>query len=422
MNILIVGNGIAGNEVAFRLKSLAPDSAVTLLSAESCTEYDPCSLPYYVSGKWPRDVVFRRSIRDYAQQGIDLRCNREAVAIDRTRKTVITREGEGFDYDKLVLALGGSVFVPPIAGVHLEGVFKCKQLSDADALANQNGSQAVVIGSGAIGIEAAEALFLRGVAVTILELMDWIAPVLFDAPTADRFEAGIRRHGIAVHTREKVLSIEGDGGKVCAVRTDQREIPCDTVVLATGVAAHSAMAKDAGLTVGKGIVVNAFMQTNDPDIYACGDCVETVDACTGETAMYQLKHNALEQARIAAMHIAGRPVPYRGAYAFARLHFLDIHAVTFGKTQRSTACELGELEIVERESDAGDYLRIIAKDGVVVGGQAIGAFGNDMGLWMTAMWRRDPIQDIRNLPYRYWGRPVGAPWPRRRLSQWLSQP
>ncbi len=421
MTILIVGNGIAGNEAAFRLRSLVPDIPITLLSAESCAEYDPCSLPYYVSGQWPRDVVFRRSIQEYTARGIDLRCNREAVAIDRDRREVITREGERFGYDKLVLALGGSVFVPPIPGVHLDGVLKCKQLSDADALASREGRHAVVIGSGAIGIEAAEALFQRGFSVTIIELMDWIAPVLFDAPTANRFEAGIRRHGIAVHTREKVLSIEGDE-KVCAVRTDQREIPCDTVVLATGVVAHSTMARDAGLAVGRGIVVNPFMQTTDPDIYACGDCVETVDACTGETAMYQLKHNALEQARTAALHIAGKRVPYRGAYAFARLHFLDIHAVTFGKTQRSTACELGELDILERESDAGDYLRIIARDGVVIGGQAIGAYGNDMGLWMTAMWRKDPIQKIRNLPYRYWGRPVGAPWPHRRLSQWLSQP
>ena len=421
MTILIVGNGIAGNEVAFRLRSLVPDLPITLLSAESCAEYDPCSLPYYISGQWPRDVVFRRSIRDYEAKGIDLRCNQEAAAIDRSRKEVITRQGERFGYDKLILALGGSVFVPPIAGVDLDGVLKCKQLSDADALASRKGSRAVVIGSGAIGIEVAEALFKRGFSVTIIELMDWIAPVLFDAPTAERFEAAIRRYGIGVHTREKVLSIEGDG-KVRAVRTDQREIPCDTVVLATGVVAHSTMAGDAGLAVGKGIVVNPFMQTSDPDIYACGDCVETVDACTGETAMYQLKHNALEQARIAALHIAGREVSYRGAYAFARLHCLDIHAVTFGKTQRSTACELGELEIIERESDTGDYLRIIARDGVVIGGQAIGAFGNDMGLWMTAMWRREPIRDIRNLPYRYWGRPVGAPWPHRCLSQWLSQP
>jgi len=419
MTILIVGNGIAGNEAAFRLRSLVPDLPITLLSAESCAEYDPCSLPYYVSGQWPREVVFRRSIRDYEAKGIDLRCNREAVGIDRSRKEVITREGERFRYDKLILALGGSVFVPPIAGVHLDGVLKCKQLSDADALASRKGSRAVVIGSGAIGIEAAEALFKRGFSVTIIELMDWIAPVLFDAPTAERFEAGIRRHGISVHTREKVLSIEGDQ-KVRAVRTDQREIPCDTVVLATGVVAHSVMAGDAGLAVGKGIVVNAFMQTGDPDIYACGDCVETVDACTGETAMYQLKHNALEQARVAAAHIAGKPAAYRGAYAFARLHFLDIHAVTFGKTQRSTACELGQLEIIEKASDTGDYLRIIVKDGIVAGGQAMGAYANEIGLWMDAMWRKDNIRELRNLPYRYYGRSVGRPWTQRRLAQIIA--
>jgi NADH oxidase (H2O2-forming) len=419
MSILIAGNGIAGSEAAFRLRSLDPDIPITILSAETCAEYDPCSLPYYVSGEMSRKAVFRKSMEDYARQRIDLRLDQGIVSIDRARKIATIRNGETIPFSKLVLAMGGSVFVPPIAGADKQGVLKCKQLSDADALASRTGRRAVVIGSGAIGIEAAEALLKKGFCVSIIELMDWIAPVLFDVETANRFASAMEGHGVAVHTREKVLAIAGDKD-VCSVKTDQREIPCDTVVLATGVVPHAAIARDAGLAVGKGIVVNACMQTSDPDIYACGDCVETVDACTGETAMYQLKHNALEQARVAAAHIAGKPAAYRGAYAFARLHFLDIHAVTFGKTQRSTACELGQLEIIEKASDTGDYLRIIVKDGIVAGGQAMGAYANEIGLWMGAMWRKDNIRELRNLPYRYYGRSVGRPWTQRRLAQIMA--
>lgn len=419
MSILIAGNGIAGNEVAFRLRSLNPDIPITILSAETSAEYDPCSLPYYVSGEMDRNAVFRKSMEDYARQRIHLCLDQTIVSIERRQKHVTTHNGETMPFSKLVLAMGGAVFVPPIAGVDKQGVLKCKQLSDADALASRQGKRAVVIGSGAIGIEAAEALLKKGFHVSIIELMDWIAPVLFDGETANRFATAMESHGVAVYTREKVLSIAGDKS-VCSVKTDQREIPCDTVVLATGVVPHAAMAKEAGLAVGKGIVVNAYMQSSDPDIYACGDCVETVDACTGETAMYQLKHNALEQARVAAAHIAGKPVPYRGAYAFARLHFLDIHAVTFGKTQRSTACELGQLEIIEKASDTGDYLRVIVKDGIVTGGQAMGAYANEIGLWMGAMWRKDNIREIRNLPFRYYGRSSGRPWTQRRLAQSMT--
>jgi NADH oxidase (H2O2-forming) len=384
MKVVIVGNGIAGNQVAFSLRDSTPDMEITILSAEKFPGYDPCSLPYFVGGDVGRDVVFCKKLEDYKAQNIKLVLDSKVVSIDSKAKRVVTAKGDDHPYDKLVLAHGGSLFIPPIEGVDKQGVLSCKMLSEADRLSNHKGTAAVVIGSGAIGIEAAEALKKKGYAVTIIELLDWILPALFDAPTAKYLEIELKGYGIEVFTGEKVKRVV----------TDKRRLACDTVVIATGVVPGKALAETAGIEVERGIKVNDKMETSVEDIYACGDCVETVDACTGEDAMFQLKHNATEQAQIVAKNILGQNATYRGAYAFARAHFFDTHAVTFGKTLRGTECLLGDTEVVERE-DGKNYLRIILLDGKVVGGQAIGRFADSIGLFMGAMWRKDDINKLR---------------------------
>lgn len=418
MRILIIGNGIAGGEVAFGLRRAGSTDEITILSAEEAPEYDPCSLPYFLGRDVPRPRVFRRRWEDYPAAGIRLETGDAAVAIDSKARRVHTASGREYPFDRLVLAHGGSLFVPPIPGVDKPGVHRCKQLPEADRLDRHRGSAAVVIGSGAIGIEAAEALKKRGYAVTVIEVMDWILPALFDPETAGRLERRLERCGISALTGERVLRIEGTQA-VSAVVTDRRTLECDTVVLATGVVPGVGLARAAGIEVGRGIRVNDRLETSVPGIYACGDCVETVDACTGEDAMFQLKHNAIEQARVVVRNLRGEPATYPGAWAFARAHFFDTHAVTFGKTTRATQCELGELEIIEREA-GDDYLRVILKEDVIVGGQAIGRFADAVGLLIGAMWRRESISALRARRGLLGGPPHALPWTTRRLGEVLG--
>jgi NADH oxidase (H2O2-forming) len=418
MKLVIIGNGIAGNQVAFDVRKKDPGARIVILSAENVPEYDPCSLPYFLGGECRRMDVFRKKNEDYAAHRIELLYDSKAVSIDPETRTVTTHTGEQIDYDKLVLAHGGDLFIPPIPGIDNPGVFSCKQLGETQKLAAHKGRTAVVIGSGAIGIEAAEALKRKGYAVYVVELMGWILPSLFDEPTARRLETELTGYRIHVYTQEKVLEIQGDK-KVTGVITDRRTIACDTVVVATGVVPGTALARTAGIETGRGIPVNRQMQTSVPGIYACGDCVETIDACTGETAMFQLKHNAIEQAQVAAKHIVGEPARYLGAYAFARAHFFDTHAATFGKTQRATDCILGDKRVIERE-DGKNYLRVMLLNNQIVGGQAIGTFADGLGLLIGAMWRKDDFFKIaakmRKMPK---GGAVHA-WPMVRLGNLLG--
>lgn len=393
MKIVIIGNGIAGNQVAFTLVQNGSKDDICIISAEGVPEYDPCSLPYFLGGDVEKNSVFRKKIEDYGNHRIELVFNSRVVAIDPDRRRVTIDKGRQISYDKLVLAHGGELFVPPIEGIGNKGVFSCKQLLETEKLNSHQGGVAVVIGSGAIGIEAAEALKKKGYEVFIVELLDWILPTLFDKPTAKKLEAAMEGYGIHVCTGEKVLKIMG-GKRVAGVRTDKREIQCDTVVVATGVVPGTKLAATAGIKTNRGILVDAFMRTSVPDIYACGDCVETIDAQTGESVMFQLKHNALEQGKIVAKNIAGKPTLYRGALAFARAHFFNTHAATFGNTLHGSKNLVGEPEIIEKEKE-NDYLRVILMDGKIIGGQAIGKYADTIGLLIGAMRRKEDIHQLR---------------------------
>lgn len=393
MKVVIVGNGIAGNQVAFSIRECCRETDICIVSAEDVPEYDPCSLPYFLGGDCEEPSVFRKTREDYDNHRIDLMVNSKVVSISPDTRTIVTENGATVAYDRLVLAHGGDLFIPPIEGIRNHGVFSCKQFRETLKLRSHEGTRAVVIGSGAIGIEAAEALKKKGYEVTIIELLDWILPALFDEVTARRLETAMEGYGIHVHTGEKVMRINGNQ-TVTGVTTDKRDIPCDTVVVATGVVPGVALAQTAGIATERGIQVDRYMQTSVKGIYACGDCVETIDACTGEIAMFQLKHNAIEQGQIVARNILGERVKYLGAYAFARAHFFDTHAVTFGKTMRATDCILGDKELIEK-ANGDDYLRVVLLDGKVVGGQAIGKYADSIGFFIGAMWRKDDMNRLR---------------------------
>ena len=418
MKVVIVGNGTAGNQAAFRLRGKKADVDICIVSGETYPEYDPCTLPYILSGQLPWSAVFKKSLSDYANNGIDLVLGSRVTSIRPDDHSIVTEEGRRISYDKLVLAHGGRLFMPPVDGLDKEGVFGLKRLADVEKLKAHGGGRAVVVGSGAIGIEAAEALKKKGLEVSIVELYDWIMPTLFDRETAVMLNSRLNGHGIRVYTGERVKAVQGTS-RVEAVITDQRTIVCDTVVIATGVAPDVALPATAGIAVERGIKVNRRMQTSVADIYACGDCVETVDACTGEDAMFQLKHNAIDQATVVADNIAGKPTLYPGAYAFARIHFFDTHAACFGKTTQATMCELGELDIVEKKA-ANGYLRLIVKERQLVGVQAVGSLAADMGLFIRTARRGTDVNALKNAWKRTRCAAGNHPWTDRVVGQLLA--
>lgn len=331
--ILIIGGVAAGPKTACRVKRLLPDAEVTIIDIDSLISYGGCGIPYYVSGDVSDEKELRstsfHAVRDEAffnnAKGVSMLTRTKALAINRQAKTVQvenldTGEKQDLPYDKLVLATGSSPNRLRIPGADLQGVYVVNDMHRAMAIKNDlvhgKVDKAVVIGGGAIGLEMAEALGdLWGIETTVLEYMDQLLPRIVDPPFAAMLEKHLRDNSINVYTGESATAIEADDtGRVCRVVTPQRTIETNLVIMSVGVRPRGDLAQEAGLLVSPhgSIVVNSRMQTSDPDIYAAGDCTETVNLISGAKNHTPMGSLANRQGRIVADNIAGIPSRFDG--------------------------------------------------------------------------------------------------------------
>jgi NADPH-dependent 2,4-dienoyl-CoA reductase/sulfur reductase-like enzyme/rhodanese-related sulfurtransferase len=331
--IVIIGGVAAGPKTACRVKRLMPDAQVTVIDMDSLISYGGCGIPYYVSGDVSDEKELRstsfHAVRDeqfFADaKGVTVLTRTRALAINRQEKTVKIEsidngELNQIPYDKLVLATGSTPNRLSIPGAELEGVYTVTDMHKAIAVKNDLAQgkvgKAVVIGGGAIGVEMAEALAdLWDIETTVLEYMDQLLPRIVDPPFAAMLEKHLRDNSVNVYTGDSATAIEpDDSGRVCRVVTPQRTIEADLVIMSVGVRPRSDLAKEAGLLVSPHgtIVVNNRMQTSDPNIYAAGDCIETVNLVSGAKNHAPMGSLANRQGRIVADNIAGIPSRFDG--------------------------------------------------------------------------------------------------------------
>lgn len=330
--ILIVGGVALGPKAASRCKRLMPDAEVTLVDENVYISYGGCGIPYYVSGEVQNLDDLRatpyHTIRDpeffRAMKGVTVRNQTRALSIDRAAKTllvkdVISGKEEKLPYDKLVLATGASPRVPPVEGKDLKNVLSLTRLEAADAIrtACQEGkiNEAVIVGGGFIGLEAAVALAdMWGVKVSVVEMMDQILPGVLSHSLARMAEHDCVSHKVDVYASEKVLKLEGKDGAVSKVVTDKRELPAQLVIFAAGFIPNGRLAKDAGLDVAPfgAVVVDEHMRTSDPAIYAGGDCVAIRNIITDKLGYLPLGSMANRQGRVIGTNLSGGDATFPG--------------------------------------------------------------------------------------------------------------
>lgn len=321
LNVVVIGGVSAGPKAAARLKRLVPDAKVTLIERGHDISYGGCGLPYFIGStvkqlsdlmttSWDavRTPEFMKATKD-----IDTLLGWEATKIDRENKIVevkdvATGEEKKLPYDKVVIATGSKNFLPPIKNIDAEGVFGLKTPTDGLNIQNylKTGvGKAVVIGAGLIGMETAEAFANWGVDVTVIEMMDQIFPKLVDKDLAYVVQNYLESEDMnfMLSTAVKEIKVD-DKGKVCGVVTDQGDVDCELVLVSAGVRSEVGLAVDAGLEVDRTIVVNDYMQTSDPDIYAGGDCVSCTHRITGKKIFAPMGSTANKHGRIIADNIA----------------------------------------------------------------------------------------------------------------------
>ena len=405
MKVVVIGNGIGGFSAASTLRHLDRRCDITVISGESNPLYSPCVLADYVSGEIPRERVFVQSLQVYDRDSLTLLLGHEAKEIDLERKNVLTDDEALVPYDRLILATGSRAL---LFGEIRKGIFKLKTLQDADEILKHDGRKVVVIGAGPIGIEVGIALFRRGYRVSILEMMDHVLPLGLDTPGANKLKTILEEHGIEVFSGERCESVRGTN-QVTGVVTNRREIECDTLVWAVGMRPNVELAAKSGIRVGNkgGICVNPRMETSVPDIYACGDCIESNDILTGEPYPSLFWHNANRQGAVAARNCAGLPTQYPGSHNLLNVDVFGNHVAGFGFTEAALkrfrdlkAFEGNPLpiSIVEREA-SGSYSRLVIAGDRCMGAQFLNVDLTQrvIGLIWSFMLQKRSVEGLRKV-------------------------
>jgi NADPH-dependent 2,4-dienoyl-CoA reductase/sulfur reductase-like enzyme/rhodanese-related sulfurtransferase len=406
--VLIVGGVAGGASAAARLRRLDETAEIVLFDRGPYVSFANCGLPYYVGnviGDESRLLVASPALFNERFR-IDVRTEHEALSIDRAKKTLRvrdlrTRSERDEPYDVLVLSPGAAPIQPNLPGTDRPGVFVLRTIPDSRKIRawidERRATSAVVVGGGFIGLEMAENLVHRGLAVTLLEKLTQVMPPL-DPEMAAPIAAHLSERGVSLRLGEGLSGITPEGDRL-AVETDRgARIPAELVVLAIGVRPETDLARAAGLRLGKrgGVVVDEQMRTSDPDIYAAGDVIEVHDVVVGQETILPLAGPANREGRIVAEAIAGRPAKFRGVQGTAIVGVLGLTAGITGASEkglrRAGVLDYGVVHL-HPGHHAGYYpgakrihLKLVysQKDGRVLGAQAVGEEGIDKRLDVIA--------------------------------------
>ncbi|RLI11875.1 hypothetical protein DRO35_04305 [Candidatus Bathyarchaeota archaeon] len=339
--IVIIGAHAAGTDAASAARKTDRSAEITLITDQSVAGYSPCGIPFVLGGhiaSFEDLIVFPLSY--YRRMKMDLRLETKARAINVEDKTVEIEDKKGdsetLQYDSLILATGAYPFIPPIKGREKKGVFALRTLDDGKRIhrALKRSKAAIVVGAGAIGVETAVSFRERGLKTTIVEFLPQVCPAALDRDMARIVQKYLEEKGIKIIVGKRVNEILGDD-HVSGVCVDGNEIPADLVLIATGVRPNVKLAKEAGIEIGKmgGIKTNLRMETSVKDVYAAGDCAESISPITQRPILSQLGTTAVRQGKVAGINAAGGYSLFLGCLCSFVTKLFDLEIGAVGLTE-----------------------------------------------------------------------------------------
>jgi len=359
--LVVVGGGMAAVAAVEEILALRSDLSITLFGDEPYPSYNRILLSEVLAGRQPREGIFLNPPEWYASNRIDLKLGRRVVAIDPTEKAVVDETGQRTSYDRLVLAMGGRPVLPSIQGAEKPGVFVFRTLEDCDAIVRQGRTRkdAVIVGGGLLGLEAARALTNYGLRVTVVHLAGWLMEQQLDPVGGAMLKREVERLGIAVVLGTTATEIAGPGESIEEVRLkDGRTLPAQFIVLCTGYRPNIELAQAAGLSTSRGVVVDDRLQTSDPNIYAVGDVIEH------RGKVYGLVAPIREQAKVVALALTEKGNPsYAGTACATVLKVAGIHLTSAGCLGGDGVYE----ELVFLDTHAGIYKKLVFQQNRLVG-------------------------------------------------------
>jgi len=372
MKYLILGNGPTGVIAAETMRKTDPAGEIVLAGNEPEPPYSRMAIPYLLEGNIDEAGTYLRKAADHFEK-LNIRQRQgRAVALDTKKRSVLFDDGGRESYDRMLIATGSHPIRPPIPGIDLPQVHTCWTLEDARAIAAmaKPGSRVVQLGAGFIGCIIMQALHARGVDLTVVEMGDRMVPRMMTHTAGTMIREWVEAQGIKVRTKASVERIDpGSGDTPLQVKLSTGDVlPCDLLIAAAGVVPNVSFLESTPVHVAKGVLVNEMQETSVPGIYAAGDVAEAPDLFTGAHMVSAIQPNAADQARVAALNMAGRKVKLPGVLAINVLATLGMVSSSFGQwwgTDQNDGVELVD-------PDHNRYLSLQFNDDVLIGATAIG--------------------------------------------------
>ncbi len=339
--IVIIGANAAGTDAASAARKTDRTAEITLIAKENQAAYSRCGLPFVLGGHIPKfeDLVIY-SPSYYRMMKLDLRLETTATNINTEAKTVDIQDKTGkpetLTYDSLIIATGAHSFIPPIKGREKQGVHALHTIENGMKInrALKDAKSAVVIGAGLIGLETAVAFVERGVKTTVVEMLPYVLPAMLDKDMAKEAQSKLEGKGVKVIVGKGVDEILGTE-KVTGVSVAGEKIPADLVIVATGVRTDTELAKKAGVAIGetRGIKTNMRMETSAKDVYAAGDCAESINLITHRPVLSQLGTIAVRHGKVAGINAAGGYSLFPGVLGSVITRMFDFEVGATGLTE-----------------------------------------------------------------------------------------
>jgi NADPH-dependent 2,4-dienoyl-CoA reductase/sulfur reductase-like enzyme len=432
MRIVIIGGSDAGISAALRARELDRTSNVHLIVADSFPNFSICGIPFYLSGEVAQwRSLAHRSQHELEAAGIELHLEQPAVEIDPAQRCVRAKSGSGvvsFPYDRLVIGTGAAPVSPPIPGMELPDVFALHTMDECLSLHHRlerGATSAVIVGAGYIGLEMADALRHRGLAVTLIEQLPAVMRTV-DAGIAGHVEALLREHGVDVRTGTSVRTITRTDGRMHVECSDGERAQGDIVLVVVGVRPQSDLARACGVrTDGRGaILVDREMRTNVPDVFAAGDCVATWHHLLERDLYLPLGTTSHKQGRIAGENAVGGHRLFGGSLGTQSVKLFDrVVAATGLKEEDARVYGFMPLAVDVTTYDHKVYypgakemiVRLVGDvpTGRLLGGQIFGVYGQEVSKRIdtlaTALHYHMSIEDLNELDLSYTP-PLSSPW------------
>jgi nitrite reductase (NADH) large subunit len=385
--LVIVGNGMAAARLVDELTKVALGRyAIAVIGEEPRLAYNRVLLSSVLAGETASHDIELRPAAWWRDRGVTLKYGCVAAAIDVGRRELKIANEESMVFSKLVLATGSVPLRLSVPGAHLAGAHTFRDSRDVDLLLTlaARKKRVVVVGGGLLGLEAAYGLAKAGARVTLIHLMDRLMERQLDAPAAELLKSLVERKGIEILLNANTARLHGETHVEGIELADGRRIDADAVIFSAGIRPNVALARDAGMAVNRGIVVNDVMQTGTPDVFALGECAEHRGIC------YGLVEPAYEQARVLARHLAGGVVSYGGSVVATNLKVSGVSVFSAGDFTGGEGSEA----IVLSDAQGGAYKKLVITQGRLTGAVLIGDVTD--ALWYLELIRgRQPIARIR---------------------------